>query len=179
VKYEMKGMTLSEKVQWCLAKATANGDCMEHNQKAKRSGYGSLGHERKTIRLHRAVFEHFNGPIKNGHEICHRCDNPRCINSKHLFSGTKSDNQRDSSNKGRQALQKNPALAKLVRDKGFGKSSCRAKLSEKQVREIFIRRSAGELRSKLAIEYRVSKTIISNITARRQYSWVNVTGESK
>lgn len=33
--------------------------------------------------------------------ICHHCDNPRCINVNHLFAGTTTDNQRDSSLKGR------------------------------------------------------------------------------
>jgi hypothetical protein len=34
-------------------------------------------------------------------EICHRCDNRRCFNPKHLFIGTRLDNVRDAMSKGR------------------------------------------------------------------------------
>ena len=33
--------------------------------------------------------------------ICHHCDNPKCINPKHLFKGTNKDNSDDKCRKGR------------------------------------------------------------------------------
>lgn len=59
----------------------------------------------------RLLWEGVNGPIPDGLYLCHRCDNPSCINLDHGFLGTPADNARDCANKGRQWLQNRDGFA--------------------------------------------------------------------
>lgn len=42
-----------------------------------------------------------NGPIPPNLYVLHRCDNPHCVRSDHLWLGTASDNSKDMAVKGR------------------------------------------------------------------------------
>lgn len=67
---------------------------------------------------HRYSWKLHFGEIPPGMLVCHKCDNPPCVNPKHLFLGTGTDNMIDMVNKGRQAPvseDKNPN-AKLSRE---------------------------------------------------------------
>lgn len=61
---------------------------------------------------HRVSWIFTNGEIPKGKCILHHCDNPMCIRPDHLFLGTRTDNNLDKLNKGRQWRPigvKNPA----------------------------------------------------------------------
>lgn len=85
------------------------------------TGYGAIGAERpsrKTLKAHRVSYELHLGKIPDGLLVCHRCDNPLCVNPDHLFLGTSLDNNRDREAKGRgnQAKGQSQAHAKLTED---------------------------------------------------------------
>lgn len=67
----------------------------------KRNGYGRVGYKNKLISCHRLVWEWQNGKIPEKQLICHKCDNPSCVNHEHLFLGTHMQNMEDCKKKGR------------------------------------------------------------------------------
>lgn len=68
---------------------------------AKINKYGSFRVNDKTQLAHRISWLIHNGDIPSGMIICHKCDNPPCVNPYHLLCGTHQDNMQDSISKGR------------------------------------------------------------------------------
>lgn len=67
------------------------GDC-------DKAGYGKI----RGVLAHRIAYTQAFGPIPKSLGVLHHCDNPPCINPKHLFLGTNIDNSKDKVSKGRQ-----------------------------------------------------------------------------
>jgi len=52
--------------------------------------------------MHRVAYQvYYNDNLTSEDIICHKCDNPKCVNPKHLFKGTHKDNVLDKCKKGR------------------------------------------------------------------------------
>lgn len=64
-------------------------------------GYGKYVRGGRHLQAHRVAYEETYGPIQSGLSVCHRSDNPLCVNPDHLFVGTPVDNMQDMSRKGR------------------------------------------------------------------------------
>jgi hypothetical protein len=71
-----------------------------------RAGYGVFWDGKKNVSAHRWSYEYHKRKISNGKVICHRCDNPLCVNPEHLFQGTHKRNMEDASSKGRLSNKK-------------------------------------------------------------------------
>lgn len=77
------------------------GSCWVWTRATTGFGYGKLGLNGRALTAHRRSYEMAYGAIPNGLLVCHRCDNPPCVNPDHLFLGSFADNMRDMHAKGR------------------------------------------------------------------------------
>ena len=120
-------------------------------------GYGSTTVNGRARAAHRVMWEALHGPIAVGLVICHRCDNPPCINPRHLFIGTHADNHADRNRKGRQAR---------------GERMGAAKLTDNKVREARRLHAAGETYHALGQRFGVDRKAIER--AVKGLSWSHV-----
>jgi hypothetical protein len=104
---------------------------------------------------HRVSYFLANGNFDSDLLVCHKCDNPSCVNPNHLFIGTYSDNAQDMSDKGRNGQQINSQK---------GEKHGRSKLDWNKVREIRKRYSEEKItKSELSRQYGVDHKQIRNI----------------
>jgi hypothetical protein len=81
--------------------------CMEWRGLKRQDGYGVLFVGQRRVSAHRYSFQTYNNVQLQPHQfVCHRCDNPPCVNPAHLFVGSAKDNAADMIAKGRAGWQK-------------------------------------------------------------------------
>lgn len=77
--------------------------CWEWNRLKNLQGYGQFSAAGKGSTKSASRWSHirFIGPIPEGYFVCHKCDNPPCVNPEHLFAATQRVNMQDCVEKGR------------------------------------------------------------------------------
>lgn len=144
----MKTLEQEQRIQRFWNRVHKTDGCWEWKASKVYNGYGRMWFDNKKQRAHRISYQLLIGPIPDGMLVCHKCDNPGCVNPDHLFLGTSADNTRDMDKKGRR-----------VSIYGGGNH----KLTWEQVCEIRSKRKEGRTSISLSIEYGISYRHIRDI----------------
>ncbi len=145
-----------------LKKIDRSGTCWEWQGCKTPDGYGRINIGGRVALAHRFMWEQTNGKIPTSLCVRHACDNPSCVNPKHLLVGTHADNMKDMSDRGRHVSPK-------------GEANGSSKLTEQQVVEIrrrhkpYSRKNGG---SSLGREFGVSDALIGLIAKGKAWKHV-------
>lgn len=125
-------------------------ECWEWKASKNKKGYGCgcwINSLKKNIKAHRLSYMiHNNTLIDETTMILHSCDNPSCVNPKHLRPGTALENSQDARSRGRIALNKKRGI-----------EHPQNKLTEQQVLEI--REASGKQRD-IAKQYNINRRLV-------------------
>lgn len=155
---------ITEKDFWEKVDRTSGPDaCWIWIRALKSDGYGSclfLGEQL----AHRAAWKLLVGEIPTGLCVLHTCDNRKCVNPKHLFLGTRTDNNLDRDTKGRTARGDKSSARLHIESRPRGELNARSKLKDAEVLEIRRLYKTHEYSQyKLASIFHVSRSTIASV----------------
>lgn len=140
-------------------KILSNG-CWEFTGSKDSGGYGHIRFMNKIRKVHRvSAFLYKEFDIENPIKVLHKCDHVYCFNPNHLFYGTQADNIKDMDKKGRRDIKHS-----------IGQNNGRAKLTNKQIKEIFELRKQRWSYQQLMQKYSVAEVTIWRILSKNNWS---------
>ena len=154
-----KGMPAAERFKAYVQKGLGPKACWEWTGGKISTGYGMFHPlPKQSILAHRYAWELYRGPIPAGLQVLHDCDNPPCVNPRHLFCGTQQANVDDMIHKGRDRKRGLP-----------GTQNHQAKVTEEIVRKI---RASSMTAKILAKRHGVSVSLIYAVKQRRLWAHI-------
>ena len=129
------------------------------------TGYGLFNFDGKQHLAHRIAWElHNDSKIPDGLLACHTCDQPACVNPRHIYIGTHQDNANDVTERDRWNHKK-------------GEDAAASKLTNKDVLAIVARFNSGESGRAIAADYDISFSVVHNIMGGK--TWAHLTGDTE
>lgn len=119
-------------------------------------GYGQYTVKRRNWRAHRYSFFLTYGRMP-GPLLMHECNNRACVRPAHLIEGTQKQNIEQAVRQGRMSL---------------GSRNGSAKLTEEDVKQVWVMRAAGLSQQAIGDAFGVSQKNISLILARKKWQHV-------
>lgn len=108
---------------WSKVDIRGEDECWEWKAYSPNGRYGGFKINSQRKLAHIISYELENGPVPDGLFVLHTCDNTKCVNPKHLYTGTREQNMKDMYDRGRDRHV-------------FGEKHGRAKLTEEQVIDV-------------------------------------------
>lgn len=171
---ERRGLCFTERL-WQHIDVRGWNECWEWTAGRNEQGYGQFHllasetpeRRRKTVIAHRMAYQTYWRRLLENWGL-HECNNPPCCNPLHVYDGTPSENQHDSIAAGTAVV-----LRKGWRRTARGERAGLAKLTDDAIKKIRARYvQGGVTQQKLADEYGVNQTQISNIVHRKTWRHV-------
>ncbi len=163
---------------WAKVDKRGEDECWPWLGTIQSMGYGTVTIARTPLLAHRVACAFDGRQPGSDQVVMHTCDNPPCCNPRHLVVGTQADNVADMHRKGRavsgydRAVRGDGHWARRHPEWTYGERNPAAKLTEAEVIEIRSRRQAGASLYRLAREFGVSRPMIGNIVARKNWTHV-------